>query len=254
MNTDPSLFDVLDRALAEGGPAAAIDRLIGAMEEGDDPRALLDAMLLKARHELGLPAVQVDSLSSLPEPARTRYEDRYVEAIRHVGGKLLARGQIVAAWPYYRVIGEKDPIVAALDAFRPGEDDQSVGHVVEVAFNQGAHPRRGFELILDHFGVCSAITAFEGLPADDAVRLACAEALIDRLHEQLIASLRGEIERQGHTLPAEGSSVSRSHRQAGTLAVRGRRLSPGRFSLGGRSSASPSMAENAIDPGDTPSR
>jgi hypothetical protein len=80
--------------------------------------------------------------------------------------------------------------------------------VVEIAFNQGAHPKRGFELILDHFGVCSAISSFEGLPPDETIRRACAEALIRRLHEHLVLSLRAEIERHGDPVPPEGTSVT----------------------------------------------
>lgn len=209
--SDDALFDEIDDALRTSGPSAAIDRLVAAMEERGEPRPLLDALLLKARHDLGLPAVQAAGLSDLAEPARSLYEDRYVEAIRHVGGRLLREGNLVAAWPYFRAIGEKEPIVAALEAFEPGAggSDESVGHVVEVAFNGGAHPRRGFELILDHFGVCSAITAFESLPPDEAVRVACAERLTRRLHEHLVASLRAEIEQRGQPMPPEGTAVPR---------------------------------------------
>ncbi len=207
MSDDPSLFDLVDHALRTSGPQGVLDGLLAAMEERGDPRGLLDALLLKARHDLGLPPVAPATLSDLPEPVRTQYEDRYVEAIRHVGGRLLREGNLVAAWPYFRAIGEKEPIVAALDAFQPGDSDESVGHVVEVAFNAGAHPRRGFELILDHFGVCSAITAFEGLPPDESLRVVCAEKLTRRLHEHLTASLRAEIERQGLPIPPEGTSV-----------------------------------------------
>jgi hypothetical protein len=179
------------------------------MEERDDSRGLLDALLLKARFDLGLPAIQPASLSDIPEPTRTNYEDRYVEAIRRVGARLLARGDIVGAWPYYRAIAEKEPVSAALEAYRPGEGDGSVGHIVEVAFTQGVNPRRGFELILDHFGVCSAITSFEGLPADEKLRVACAERLTRRLHEHLVMSLRAEIERRGQPMPPEGTSIAR---------------------------------------------
>ena len=104
-------------------------------------------------------------------------------------------------------IGEKEPVAAALEAFSPGEGDASVGHVVEVAFTQGVNPRRGFELILDHFGICSAITSFESLPPEEAIRVACAGKLVDRLHEHLVLSLRGEIERRGQPMPPEGTSV-----------------------------------------------
>src|SRR4051812_3981749 len=142
MSDDARLFDELESTLKTSGPSAAIDRLVAAMEDQGEPRSLLDALLLKARHDLGLPAVQTAPLAEIPEPARSQYEERYVQAIRHVGDKVLKSGDLVSAWPYFRAIGEKEPIIAALDHFTPGEGDESVGHVVEVAFNQGVHPRR----------------------------------------------------------------------------------------------------------------
>ena len=79
--------------------------------------------------------------------------------------------------------------------------------MVEVAFNQGVHPRKGFGLILDHYGTCSAISAFESLPADEATRVACADRLVRRLHADLTSNLRGEIARRGQPLPPEGTSL-----------------------------------------------
>ena len=152
---------------ATSGPSAAIDRLIAAMEERGELRPLLDALLLKARHDLGLPLVQAGA-PGRPRPSRhrTQYEDRYVEAIRHVGGRLLERGRHrrrLALLPRHRRerAGRRAPSTPSSRA----RGTTSVGHVVEVAFNQGAHPRRGFELILDHFGVCSAITRVRAAPS-----------------------------------------------------------------------------------------
>ncbi len=105
-------FDAVDQALADG-PAAALERLVAWQDERNDARGLLDALLLKARHELGLPLVQVGPLGEIPEPQRSQYEDRYVEAIRRVGRKLLDAGDLVGAWPYYRVLGERDEISKA---------------------------------------------------------------------------------------------------------------------------------------------
>jgi hypothetical protein len=39
------------------------------------------------------------------------------------------------------------------------------------------------------------------------VRVACAGKLVERLHEHLVLSLRGEIERRGQPMPPEGTSV-----------------------------------------------
>ncbi len=204
-----SAFDAIDRSLDASGPAVALGRLVARLDERGDARGLLDALLLQARHELGLPLVQVGNLAEIPEPTRSEYEDRYVEAIRRVGRKLLDGGDLVAAWPYFRVLGEKDEIARAIEAYRPSGEpgDEGLGAVVDVAFNQGVHPRRGFELILDHYGACSSITAFEHLPPDESTRVACADRLVRHLHEHLVANLRAEIARRGQPLPAEGTPI-----------------------------------------------
>ncbi len=201
-------FDTLDRTLAASGPAEALDHLARTLADRGDFRALLDALLLRARHDLGLPMIQAGSLADIPEPERTRYEERYVEAIRDVGSRLLGAGEIAAAWAYFRAIAEKEPVARAIEAFVPTEGDDRLGQVVEVAFNQGAHPRRGFDLILDHYGTCSAISAFDALPPDEATRVHAADRLVRRLHDDLVANLRAEIARRGQPSPREGTPVA----------------------------------------------
>ncbi len=200
-------FDDLDRALRESGASTAVDLLVRKLDERGDFRTLLDALLLKARHDLGLPLIQTGSLTEWPEDVRTKYEERYLEAIRTVGGKLLASGDIAGAFPYFRAIGETEPVVKAIEEYSPVGDEERLGQVVEVAFNQGAHPRKGFELILAHYGTCSAISAFEHLPRDEATRQPCADRLVRQLHEHLVANLRAEISHRGQPLPAEGATI-----------------------------------------------
>jgi hypothetical protein len=209
-------FDSIAATLRERGPIAALERLADDLNASGDYRALLDAMLLKARQELGLPLIAPGSLADVPEPKRTQYEEKYVEAIRLIGSKYLASGDIPTAWAYYRVIGENQPIVRAIDDYRPdaggdnsGGDGERLGAVIEVAFNHGVNPRRGFELILEHYGTCSAISAFEGLPAhDEAVRLSCAERLIRQLHRDLVANIRSDIAGRGQLLPPIGATIA----------------------------------------------
>jgi hypothetical protein len=205
---DAAAFDALDHALGTSGPGGAIDRLIGELTERGDFRSLLDALLLKARHELGLPLVQVGPLVDIPEPARSQFEERYIEAIRAVGSRLLDSGDVAAAWPYFRAIAEPGPVAEALDAYRADVGDERVGPVIDIAFNQGANPRRGFELILEHYGTCSAITAFEQMAADEATRAACADALVRQVHKDLVASLRYDITNRGNPEPEEGATIA----------------------------------------------
>ena len=201
-------FDAIDQTLRDSGPSATLDLLVQRLEERGDFRGLLDALLLKARHDLGLPLVPVGGFTDFPEDKRTTYEARYVEAIRAVGSKLLAKEDIPGAWPYFRAIGETDPVVSAIDAFEPTDDDPRIAPIVEVAFNQGANPGKGFALILKHYGTCSAITAFEQLPRDEATRVAAADALVRQLHEHLVSNLRAEITQRGQPLPAEGAPIA----------------------------------------------
>jgi hypothetical protein len=203
----PSAFDELDGVLRDAGAAAAIDDLVRRLDQSGQYRALLDALLLKARHDLGLPLVPVEPLNALPEPDRTRYEERYVDAIRRVGTKLLDAGDLPSAWSYFRAIGEPEAVAKALEAYEPREQDERLGAIIDVAFNQGANPRKGFELILEHYGTCSAITAFEHLPQDQEVRTACADRLVRQLHGHLVQNLRAEIAQRGQPLPP-GASIA----------------------------------------------
>jgi hypothetical protein len=207
MQLDTAVFDTLDRVLQQGGATRALDELIGLLIERGELRALLDALLLKARHELGLPLVQTGSLSDVAEPLREKYEDRYVEAIRSVGQRFLEKGDIAGAWPYFRAIAEKEPVAEALEKYEPVDPGEQLSAVIDVAFNQGAHPRKGFELILENYGTCSAITAFDQLPPDEAMRVPCADRLVRTLHDQLVSSLRADIGRQGQTAPPEWTSI-----------------------------------------------
>jgi hypothetical protein len=203
-------FAALEEALASRGPSAALEQLAEYLLATGNYRALLDAMLLKARHELSLPLVTTTSLSDLPEPERTRYEEKYVAAIRLVGGKHLEIGDIPTAWAYFRAIAETEPVAQAIRDYEPSENDERLGAIIEVAFNHGAEPQRGFDMILDHYGTCPAISAFEQLPPhNEAVRLACAERLIAHLHRELTANLRAEISSRGQLLPPEGTSIAK---------------------------------------------
>ena len=202
-------FESLEESLERGGPAFAIERLIEHLDGAGEYRALLDALLLKARHELGLPLLSLGPLAELAEPARTEYEDKYVAAIRLVGSRYLAQGDIPTAWAYFRAIGESEPVAQAIAAYTPSTNDEHLGAVIEVAFNHGVSPQRGFEMILAHYGTCPAITAFEQLPAhDEKTRTACAETLIRHLHRELTANLRAEISARGPDVPPEGAKIA----------------------------------------------
>jgi hypothetical protein len=206
-NAHAPAIDRIESAFQAGGPTAAIAALVDDATRTGEPRTLLDALLLKARHELGLPLIAVGSLSEIPEPTRTLYEERYIDALRRVGQSLLDQGQVIAACPYFRAIGEMEPVAKALESNRPPAGDERIGELIDVALYQGANPAFGFSLILEHYGTCSAISAFEQLPPDNTVRGRCAAELTRTLYQHLAANLRAEIVRAGQGRPSDDTPI-----------------------------------------------
>jgi hypothetical protein len=64
-------------------------------------------------------------------------------------------------------------------------------------------------LILEHYGTCAAISAFEQLPPnDEVVRLAAAGRLIGQIHRDLSANLRSELAARGQVVPPAGATIA----------------------------------------------
>src|SRR4029077_20327579 len=69
---------------------------------------------------------------------------------------------------------------------------EQLDRVIEIAFHEGVNPRKGFELILEHHGICRAITLF-GIYRDYAPRQYSLQLLVRTLYGQLTASVRETI-------------------------------------------------------------
>ena len=103
------------------------------------------------------------------------------------------------------MLGEPEPLRAALEAHAPAEGED-IQPLVQIAFYEGVHPRKGFDWILDRYGVCNAITSLGGghaggggggeFPYGADVKEYCTKRLVRALHEQLLDRLRGDIVRR----------------------------------------------------------
>ncbi|MFX8832931.1 hypothetical protein ABTM77_20645, partial [Acinetobacter baumannii] len=78
--------------------------------------------------------------SEVPEALVTPYEEAIRTAAREVGDLFLAKGNLIEAWPYFRMIGEPGPVQAALEAYALPEDGDACAPIIELAFHGGAHP------------------------------------------------------------------------------------------------------------------
>ena len=196
-------FGLIEKAARSGGSAAAFDVLEQALRKEKNYPLLFEARLMKKRQELGLPLISVDWSENLSEKSKRAYESTYIEAAREVGNLFLADGDIPSAWPYFRAIGETAPVAKAIESV---ELQDGIDPTIDIAFNERVHPRKGFELILAHYGMCRAITSFSQYPSRDG-REDCLRLLVRELHQDLGEVLKRVIaEREGKQPETESIS------------------------------------------------
>jgi hypothetical protein len=198
-----SPFDELPGQLDAEGALAVFDRVAAELAGEKKFHELFDVLLMRSRHQLGLPAVLTTSLDELDEPLRTRVEEAYLAACRDVGTRLLDEGRLREAWMYLRPVGDKPLVAAALEKIEP--TDENVQDLIEIGLHEGVAPALGYELVLKNYGTCNAITTFEGavLGRPLADQQAAAALLLKHLHAELVANVRADIARQQASEPKE---------------------------------------------------
>jgi hypothetical protein len=150
--------------------------------------------VMQQRHKLGLPLLRVD-VDDIPEDRRGAYEDAVTQAAREAGTLFLADADIPRAWPYFRAIGDKTPVRDAIEKL----DSPDEG-VIHIALEERVHPRKGFEMLLERYGICRAITYFEQYPERET-REQSLILLVRTLHRELMESLRRAIVQSEGTAP-----------------------------------------------------
>lgn len=205
---ESTLFDNLERTLAAEGADAAAHRLCQHLSDTKDYSSLFYALLLRKRQQLGVSPIPTGPAADLPQHTHAEYEEAIRQAGRHVGNLFLQDGQVPQAWAYFRMLNEPEPIRQALEAHQPAEDED-LQALVQIAFYEGVHPRKGFDWILQRFGLCNAITTLSSqeLPHTPEERQYCLQALVRALHAELRERLAAEIERH-EGRPPEQTSLS----------------------------------------------
>ena len=196
------VFDQVEEALSSGDVDAGFELLIERFREESAYPLIFEARLMRKRQLLGMPLIQTQPWSDLDPDLQEKYEQATIEAAREVGELFLKDGQIGRAWPYYRAIGEKDTIRNALEKCTEQEAGEVLDGIIEVAYHEQVYPRKGFELILKHYGICRAITNFSQYPAEEG-RSDCAHLLCETLHSELVTNIKYAISEQEGSTPDE---------------------------------------------------
>jgi hypothetical protein len=194
-------FALVEKALAAGGAAAALDLLARKFLAEKQYPQLFETRLMQKRQELALPLIQLGAIEDLPEPARSSYEDGVRQAAREIGGLFLAEGDIPHAWPYFRAIGDRETVASAIEQAEPRE---KIDALIDIALGERVHPPKGLELMIAQHGICRAITYFEQSPDIDR-REECLILLVGTLHAELVANLKRAIEQREGQIPATNS-------------------------------------------------
>lgn len=199
--TDPD-FDEIGRMLAEEGTSgfdSLADRFIAS---GNFPAAF-EARLIKKRFEMGLPLMAASQGELSPDASKV-YAEAQIAAAREVGLLFLGRGDIRRAWPYFRAIGEVEPVRAVIENFQPGEDGNLTDGAIEVGLYEAVHPAKGIELLLQRHGICRAITTFGQYPSEKG-REQAGGLIVRSVYDELRTNIRSTIQAEGYEAPSEAS-------------------------------------------------
>tara|TARA_B100000809_G_C15127104_1_gene526739 strand:+ start:627 stop:1793 length:1167 start_codon:yes stop_codon:yes gene_type:complete len=196
MATIQSAFTQLENAFQQGGTQEVLQQLADQLLQDEKYHELFEARKMEVRHRLGLPLLYSDSGDELTDDQRDELEDGLISACREVGLALMKSGRLGEGWMYLRPAGEK---TAAQHILAEAEvTSENMDEFVEIALQEGVHPARGYQMVLENYGTCNSITMFESLghQLPHADQKALAELLLRHVHSELLSSLTSDISSQ----------------------------------------------------------
>lgn len=203
-----NLYDELSQLARTEGAAAALDKLIESQRESKQYHRLFDALLMKKKHELGLPVTRPTAFDDVPQERRKEFEEHYVNSAREVGQILLDDGNIPQAWIYFRTIQETEPVRKAIESLgNNAQEDPQYEEILQLALYEGANPLMGIRMMLESHGTCNTITSLDQMmsqlaPKDRAV---AAAIMVDHLYGELRGSLEYIVKEKEPSLPPDQS-------------------------------------------------
>lgn len=196
MTTVDTFFDSLPVQLNSAGPVVTADNIAEFFRHQGAYHELFEALKMKARLELGLPAITPGPEESLGALVTDRLERSLIDACRTVGLLLLGDGRIREGWMYMRPVGDREAAAKALAAIEA--TSENLDELIEVLVHEGVDVARGYGLSLSRLGTCNSITLFDSTlaykPKSD--RQSAAALLVRHVHRELMNSLRSDLGRR----------------------------------------------------------
>jgi hypothetical protein len=197
------IYQKLDELCQQGEKSAALQALIQHLEQSGQFHELFEALKMKLRFELGLPAAQAEQEAPLDDQTENRLEFGLIAACRQVGEAFLRAGRIREGWMYLRPVGDRQAAANAFAAVEP--TDENFEDLINVQLHEGVDIARGYGLALSRLGTCNSVTMFEQALASRprADQQIAADLLVRHVHRELLANLIRDIEHREGKSPEE---------------------------------------------------
>jgi tetratricopeptide (TPR) repeat protein len=197
-----TIYEQLDSLVESGEPNAALDALIAHLRQNHLYHELFEALKMRLRTQLGLPAAQAEQEPQLDEAQELELERGLIDACRQVGELFLKQGKIREGWMYMRPVGDREVAAKALAAVEANDDN--VDALLEVLLHEGVDIARGYRISLERMGTCSSITMFEqalaARPRSD--QQIAAKILLEHVHRELFENLKRDISQRQKAEPS----------------------------------------------------
>lgn len=197
------IFQQLQSDFQSGGIGTALATAGETLREQKRFHELFEVLKMQSRHGLGLPLLHDDKISLSDEDQR-KFEDQLLAACREVGFSLMRAGQIQESWGYLKHLADYGEVLAELQ--RTEVTDENVEAIVGLLLYEGLDCERGFQLVLERYGTCNAITTMQnamyGRSRKD--RSAAGRQLVHHVHRELRESVLAHIQREEGIAPDEG--------------------------------------------------
>jgi len=198
--TTPSDYQQLQQLVQQHGILAGLEHLENWFRQHKQYPQLFEILKMRCRVQLGLPLIHGTQPEQLDDATQQQLEQGLIEACYEVGMGLLAAGELERGWLYLQPIGNRPSVEATLQNFPV--TDENIETIIEICLGQSAAPAYGYQLVIQHFGICDGITTFDVQSPrfERKIQQHMAEILLRRFYDELRVNLVHLIRREGLVL------------------------------------------------------
>ena len=182
-------FQQLQQITETKGIDSGLDFLEQHVRRNKEYAQLFEVLKMRVRQRMGLPLLYSRTPDDLDESDQRKLENGLLAACREVGTLFFKQSEFVRGWNYLQPVGDRvlnEKLIRAVKV-----DEQNTDDLIDIAVAQGAAPGYGFQMLLQRYGTCDAITTFDQTAANHDLdcQRTMAAALLNHLYDELVGNL-----------------------------------------------------------------